>query len=194
MTASTASIARLAEAARAGVDLIQIREPSLDDRSLLALVRSTVAAAGGTRARVLVNDRLDIALASGAAGVHLRGTSFSAVQARALAPDSFLIGRSVHTAVEAEQAQRQGGCDYLLFGTVFPSGSKPQGHPLAGVEALRLACRRATVPVLAIGGITGDTAREAVRAGAAGLAAIGVFSAPADLPVVIRKLRHSFDT
>jgi thiamine-phosphate pyrophosphorylase len=181
-------------AARAGVDLIQIREPGLDDRSLLEVVRAAVAATDRTAARIVVNDRLDVALASGAAGVHLRGTSFPASRARRVASPGSLIGRSVHSVTEAQAAERDGGCDYLVFGTVFASRSKPPGQSVAGVDALRVVCASVALPVLGIGGITPAVAPAVAAAGAAGVAAIGAFSDARDLPALVRSLRQSFDT
>ncbi len=166
---------RIASAARAGVDLVQIREPDRDAAGLLRLTRGALRLVDGLQTRVVVNDRLDVALAAGAAGVHLRGSSFPAAAARSLAPRPFLIGRSVHSEDEAADAEAAGGCDYLVFGTVFPSSGKDPDHPVAGIEALARVCARVTLPVLAIGGVTPRTAGEAYRAGAAGVAAIGIF-------------------
>ena len=194
MTGTTESLEWIAEAAGAGADLIQVREPALNDRALLSLVRSAIAAAAGTSTRIVVNDRLDVALAADAHGVHLRSSSLRASGARRLAPGGFLIGRSVHSADEADQAEREGGCDYLIFGTVFASGSKPEGHHVSGLAELQAVCARVALPVLAIGGITPATAREAARAGAAGVAGIGVFATARSLSAVVRELRHAFDS
>jgi thiamine-phosphate pyrophosphorylase len=181
-------------AARAGVDIIQIRERHLDDRRLFDLTRAAVRALSGTGARLVVNDRLDVATAASADGVHLRGDSFTAARARKLAPAGFLVGRSVHSEAEAVAVEAAGGCDYLLFGTVFPSASKPEGHVPAGLEALTRVCGSVQLPVVAIGGITVDRATAVARAGAAGIAGIGVFSGAADITAVVRGLRSSFDT
>lgn len=170
------SVVRLAEhAAGAGVPLIQVRERDLDDRRLHDLTCGIVAAVSGTGCRIVVNDRVDVAIAAGADGVHLRGDSAAAGRARAIAPAGFLIGRSVHTAAEAVVAARS-GVDYLIMGTVYPTASKPAGAPLCGLHGLRQACRAVTVPVLAIGGITTDKLDELAAAGAAGVAAVGLFS------------------
>jgi thiamine-phosphate pyrophosphorylase len=182
------------DAAGAGVDLIQIREPGLDDRSLLALVRAAIGAVAGTAARVVVNDRLDVALAAGAAGVHLRGDSMRALDVRRLARAPFLVGRSVHSVPEAVETERSGGCDYLLFGTVFASASKPPGHPVAGLDALGRVCRAVSLPVLAIGGVTGANAGAAAAAGAAGVAAIGLFNRSNDVGETVRAVRRLVDT
>jgi thiamine-phosphate pyrophosphorylase len=164
--------------ARAGVDLIQIRERGLDDRRLVALVREVCDAVRGSEARVVVNERTDIALAAGAAGVHLPGSAPQPSRVRAIVPRGFLVGRSVHSEEEAVLAERDGGCDYLVFGTVFPSSSKPAGHPVAGVNALRAIAERVRLPVVAVGGVDAVRATEVAKAGAGGIAAIGLFATP----------------
>jgi thiamine-phosphate pyrophosphorylase len=164
-------------AAQAGAHLIHIRERHLEGRAMVGLVRACVAAVAGTRARVVVNDRLDVALAGGAHGVHLREASAAARTVRTACPAGFLVGRSIHAPAQAAVQSEAGGLDYLVFGTVFPTPSKP-GETGAGLEALRLAVRAASVPVLAIGGVDGDTVGEIARAGAAGFAAIRFWTMP----------------
>jgi thiamine-phosphate diphosphorylase len=181
-------------AARAGVNLIQIRERELDDRSLLTFVRAALQSVESTRARVVVNDRVDIALAAGAAGVHLRGDSVAASEVRRIVPPGFIIGRSVHDEGEAAAAAADGGCDYLTFGTVFPSASKPEGHRSAGVNALRRVAARVPIPVLAIGGMSIERAPAIAAAGAAGIAAIGLFARSTALAEDVARLRRAFDT
>jgi thiamine-phosphate diphosphorylase len=139
------------------------------------LVRRCVDAVRQTRTRVIVNDRLDVALAANAHGLHLRSDSFPSVRARRLAERGFIIGRSIHTVDEASQASADGSLDYLMFGTVFPSVGKP-AHPPAGVGALVSAAAATTLPVLAIGGITARTVGQLGTTGAAGFAAIGLFA------------------
>ena len=165
-----------AAVSKADVDVLQIRERGLDDAILARLVRDVLAGAAGSGMRVLVNDRADVALAAGAAGVHLPSTAPAVAVMRRILPDVLLLGRSVHTDDDLREIERQGGCDYLTFGTVFPSAGKPKGHPVAGVEALGRACASTSLPVLAIGGLTVSLAAEAARAGAAGVAAIGLFA------------------
>lgn len=181
-------------AARAGVDLIQIRERDLDAGALAGLTRDAIDAVSGTAARILVNDRLDVALAAGAGGVHLRGDGLPASLARTIAPPEFLIGRSVHSEDEAAEIEAAGGCDYLMFGTVFPSASKPADHRVAGVDALARVCARVRMPVIAVGGITASGAADVRRAGAAGVAAIGAFKPGSDAVAFVRAVRSSFDT
>lgn len=178
-------VVRAVGAARAGVDVIQVRERDLTDRELAALVRELCRATAGTATRITVNDRADIAIVAGAAGVHLRWDSAPAARVRDVAPAGFLIGRSVHSLAEVDAAIAGGGCDYLLFGTVFPSEGKPDGHPVAGLELLGQACARSPVPILAIGGINAHRAAAVRDAGAAGFAAIGLFMGLTPLPQVV---------
>jgi len=186
-------VSLIREAADAGVDLIQIREPALDDRTLLSITRDAVEAARQTAARVVVNDRLDIALAAHASGVHLRGESFAATRLRPIAPPGFLIGRSVHDVDQAIAAAAS-GCDYLIFGTVFPSRNKRPGHPVAGLGQLSKIVTAVRVPVLAIGGISTENAVDAIHAGAAGVAGIDLFRSGVPVTATVSTLRRSFDT
>ena len=182
-------------AARAGVHLIQLREPALEDRELATLAGECVNAVRGTRTRIVVNDRLDVALAARAHGVHLKGGSFPAPRARAITADGFLIGRSVHSVMEAKRASADNAIDYLMFGTVFASGSKPGLEP-AGPATLAAAARAVNVPLLAVGGITADNAALVAQAGADGLAAIGLFSGPPaeSFAETVHRVTSAFDT
>jgi thiamine-phosphate diphosphorylase len=164
--------------ASAGVDLIQIRERGLADRQLEMLTREIAGVARSTSARVVVNDRVDVALATGIAGVHLPSSAPACARVREIVPAEFLIGRSIHLADLTCLRERREACDYLLFGTVFPSQSKRHGHAVAGVASLAAVCEAASAPVLAIGGVDAARAEEAARAGAAGIAAIGLFADP----------------
>jgi thiamine-phosphate pyrophosphorylase len=160
-------------AAAEGIDLIQVRERDLEAAALAALVADVVAITRGSATRVLVNDRIDVALACGADGVHLRADSVPVAEARRLLPAPRLVGRSVHSVREAVAAA---GADYLIAGTVFPSASKRTGSAeLLGIEGLRAIVSATAVPVLAIGGITPDRIDSVLAAGAAGIAAIGLF-------------------
>ena len=161
--------AYLDEAIEAGVDVIQIRERDLDARPLVELTRRVVARAG--RTRVIVNERADVALFGGAAGVQVRAGGVRSRLLRALDP-RWTIGRSVHEGDDMAGASDE--TDFLLFGSVFDSASKP-GAQAAGLEGLRRVVDAARIPVVAIGGITPARADACVRAGAQGVAAIGLF-------------------
>jgi thiamine-phosphate pyrophosphorylase len=187
---------KIRAAIAAGVDWVQIREKDLSGRELLGLAREAVAAAGG--ARVIVNDRLDVALAAGAAGVHLGRESLGARDVLRWcrgggenAPADFLVGVSCHRLEEALEAE-SADVSYIFFGPVFDTPSKRgMGEP-QGVTRLGEICRALKIPVLAIGGVSEENAGECIRAGAAGIAAIRMFQDARDaetLKDALRRLR-----
>ncbi len=158
----------------AGVDAIQLRERDLDARRVAPdSPRGRRRARGQRRRRVLVNDRADVALAAGAAGVHLPGDG---IPVQAGAARSIRTGSSVDPSMLTTRRTAWAGADYVLFGAVFATASKPAGWIPAGLGALAGLVRSTPVPVIAIGGITEANAEEAGAAGAAGVAAIGAFS------------------
>lgn len=157
------------DAFAAGVDAVQIREPDLEGGALLALARA-IAALG----RAIVTDRVDVAIAAGAAGVHLKGSGPESARVRALLPVPMTLSRAVHDVEEAARAGRDGSLDWLVAGTVFETVSKP-GRSLLGPGGLRTLAHASALPVVAIGGITPENAAAARAAGAAGVAAIGLF-------------------
>ena len=159
-------------AVTSNVDLSQVRERDLETADLARLVSDLVRVTRGSGTRVVVNDRLDVALACGADGVHLRHDSVRAETVRTIAPAGFLVGRSVHGLAEAEGA---GPVDYLIAGTVFPTPSKPAATPILGLDGLADVVQAVAVPVLAIGGITRERLDEVAATGAAGAAGIGLF-------------------
>jgi thiamine-phosphate pyrophosphorylase len=164
--------AQVVAAARAGVDLVQVREPDLEAAHLTALVRSITFKCRDTAAKILVNDRFDVALAAKAAGVQLKESSFSPDDARRLASRGFLIGCSVHTPLTAI-ARRS--ADFLIAGTVKPTVSKQPAEYLdwKGLEIVIGAA--AGTPVLGIGGLDLSSIPMLAASGAAGLAAVGAF-------------------
>jgi len=160
-------LAYAARAIRGGVDMIQVREKDLLARELFELVCRIRDLAGGTKTRILVNDRLDVALAAAIDGVHLPADGLPPEQVRPLVK---LLGVSTHTLEEALRAERA-RADFIVFGPVFDS----PGKTAVGLEPLRQVCSRIRIPVLAIGGITAGNEQEALAAGAAGVAAIRLF-------------------
>ena len=150
-----------------GVDMIQVREKDLEARDLYDLVCRVRDAAAGSGTKVLVNDRLDIALAAAIEGVHLPASGLPAARVR---PFVRLLGCSTHTLPEALQAE-QDGADFVFFGPVFETPGKSP----VGLAALSEVARGVRIPVLAIGGITLENAAHAVEAGASGIAAIRLF-------------------
>lgn len=182
-------LSRLASGAAAGASMIQVRERQLDDRALLEFARQLIQATNGTSCLVTINDRTDVAIAAGAAGVHLKSGAVSGADVRKIAPAGFIVGRSVHSVEDAADAERDGGCDYLFFGTVFPSTSKPADHPVVGIEALKAVCARVSLPVVAIGGITPSRAPAVAASGAGGAAAISFFAEARDTAEAVAALR-----
>lgn len=174
-----ALVRQVTEAVAAGVTLIQIRERDLETADLLTLTVRCVEIARWSESRIIVNDRVDVALAARAAGVHLRGESMAARRVRTIVPEGFVIGRSVHTEADAAVATEAGAVDYLIFGTVFPTAAKPPGHVVAGVDGLRRVACAVDRPVLAIGGVTPVTMPAVARTPAAGFAAVSYFQSPA---------------
>jgi len=194
-------LARIAEAARAGVDYIQLREKDLPTRGLESLAREAVGIIRETRnvkreTHLLINSRSDVALATGADGVHLPSDDISASDARAVWSSvltrnvkretrNVCIAVSCHTAEEVRLAEAQ-GADFAVFGPVF----EKVGTSLSvGLDALHRACL-GHMPVLAIGGVTLENARACVAAGAAGIAAIRLLQQTGIMEVV-KELRGS---
>ena len=191
---------KIREAAGAGIDYIQLREKDLSTRDLETLAREAMAIIRDTslrtenrelRTALLINSRADVALAIGAAGVHLPANDFSPAQVRhieqctASAPTRVTISISCHRPEEVHQAARN-RADIALFAPVFEKKDRPGTSP-AGLEVLHLACQH-PIPVLALGGITLDNASICLAAGAAGIAAIRLFQ-DHDIAEVARRLR-----
>ena len=151
----------IARNALAGVEWIQIREKDLPAHKLFELTRAALRISGASR--IIVNTRLDIALAAGAHGVHLPSNSIAPSRLRPLCPAGFLIGVSTHTIADVRGAESE-GADYAVFGPVFPSGKK---RPV-GVTALTNAVEAVRIPVIALGGITHPD-RKLPGAGVAGI-------------------------
>ena len=209
---------KLAAIAAAGVDWVQIREKDLPARRLGALTRDAIARTRRLEtdcaARIIVNDRVDVAVTEGADGVHLgesalpvadvakwvKRTAFGVVvsdqgaasQFPVQACGDFLIGASSHS-LESAKAATHDGADYIFFGPVYPTPSKAKFGDPQGVKTLAAVCSAVSVPVIAIGGITLENAGECIAAGAAGIAAIRLFqdaSDPAFVVSALKKLRR----
>lgn len=174
---------KIRAAAQAGVDWIQIREKDLPARELLALAKEAVgivrSCAGKAVVIVIVNDRLDVVLAAGAAGVHLGGESAPARDVirwcrAGNAPAGFRIGVSCHNLQETCEAE-SAGADYALFGPIYDTPSKRSYGAPQGIARLKEVCGAVRIPVIAIGGVNEKNAAECIRAGASGIAAIRMF-------------------
>ena len=186
---TTPDILRLVRAAvEAGVSLFQIREKSLPTRVLYELTTRAAEITRGSKTRLLVNDRADIARAAGADGVHLTAHSLPADVVRSTFGPEFLIGVSTHSLEEAREA-RDGGADFIVFGPVFEKGgfSTPQG-----MDKLRqVTSELGDFPVLAIGGISLDNAGACFDAGASGIAAIRLLNDAARMQEVYDRIQTS---
>jgi thiamine-phosphate pyrophosphorylase len=175
-------LVRIRRAIAVGVDWVQIREKDLTARELLDLVRAAVAIAREELhgdARIIVNDRLDVALAGGSAGVHLGRNSVPARDAirwlrTGNAPADFVVGVSCHSTEEAREAENA-GANYAFFGPIFDTPSKRSFGAPQGLAPLAEACRSVRIPVIAIGGVDEEKGMDCIRAGAAGIAAIRIF-------------------
>ncbi len=176
----------------AEVPLFQIREKSLSGRVLFELVARAAELTRGSKTRLLVNDRSDIARAAGADGVHLTTHSLPVDVVRKIYGAEFLIGVSTHSLDEA-RAARAAGADFIVFGPVFKTESKRVYGPPQGLDKLSEVTRElGEFPVVAIGGITLENAGECFRAGASGVAAIRLLSDAHQLLDRIHKIRSRF--
>ncbi len=196
---------KIAEVAAGGVDWVQIREKDLTARELVSLTRKSLRFAGKSSARsscatrILVNDRLDIAIAERAGGVHLGEKSLPVAEAKRLvesalrkqaANEAFLAGVSCHS-LEAVEAAERDGADYIFFGPIFATPSKETFGPPQGLARLAQACRTVAIPVIAIGAITLENAASCIAAGAAGIAAIRLFQDALDPINAVDRLRQT---
>lgn len=192
----------IGNAASAGVDWIQLREKDYSGREWTRLVRESLQRVerSGAATRILVNDRLDVALACGAGGVHLSENGIPVAEACRLRDEyfaernlkhDFLVGLSCHSLGAALGAARA-GADYIYFSPIFFTPSKANYGPPQGVERLARVCAAVDIPVIAIGGITEKNAPECFTAGAFGVAAIRLFQEPvAPLKDAVRALRQA---
>jgi thiamine-phosphate pyrophosphorylase len=187
---------KLRAASTGGVDWVQLRDRSLAALDLYRQVEALQAgwaesSSPGRRARLSVNDRIDVALAAGADGVHLAGRSLPVSEAVRLTEGRLLVGRSVHGIDEARRAAED-GADYLTFGHVFPTRSK-LGEPPRGPEQLAMVVDAVQIPVLAIGGITLGNLEQVLATGCAGIAVISAILAADDPGLAARNLRAALD-
>ncbi|OAI56914.1 hypothetical protein AYO50_00340 [Acidobacteria bacterium SCGC AG-212-P17] len=186
-------LAKIAECAAAGVEYIQLREKDLEARALEDLARRAMAAIGGSRTKLLINARTDVALACGAHGMHLPANDLPASEVRTIfaraGKSEPLIVVSTHSASEVASAEAH-GASFAVFGPVFEKNGSANPE---GLEKLRQICHRTEaaqppMPVWAVGGITLENAQQCAEAGAAGIAAIRLFQQN-DVDAVVKKLR-----
>ena len=160
----------VAEAVAGGVGMVQVREKGMPSGDLYRLAKKLRDVTRG-KALLIINDRVDIALAVDADGVHLPSHSLPIDVAQSLCGErKLVIGRSVHSVEEAVAAEQE-GADYMILGTIYATASHPDG-PVSGPELIRAVKSQVTIPVYAIGGINASNAGEVMRAGADGIAVI----------------------
>ncbi|TKB75865.1 MAG: thiamine phosphate synthase [Nitrospira sp.] len=171
----------------AAAPAIQLRERDLSARELLTLTREVQALTALHRSQLLINDRIDVALALDGVGVHLRSNSLPISVARQLLGAQRLLGISVHSIEEAVQAESQ-GADYIILGPIYETPSKQMFGPPLGIHVLESACRMVRIPIIGIGGVTAVRAREMRRAGAFGAAVITAILGANDVESATRDL------
>ena len=183
---SHAGIAR--QAALGGADVIQLRDKTCSMLELLRTARDLRSIIWKSGTLFIVNDRLDVAMASGADGVHFGQDDMRVSTARQLAPPGFIIGVSVGTTGEAVEAERD-GADYLAISPTFSTASKDDAGPGRGLDRLREIRGVVSIPVIAIGGINRENVMDVIVAGADGIAVISAVVASPDITVAARELR-----
>jgi thiamine-phosphate pyrophosphorylase len=188
-------LARIRWAVEAGVDWVQIREKNLPTKDLLSFVSQAVdLAKPRVHARILVNDRLEVAVTARAGGIHLGRESMPAPEVVAwcrnrMTPAEFLVGVSCHGSREARQAEAA-GANYIIFGPIFDTPAKRRFGPPQGLAQLETICSTVEIPVIAIGGVNEDNGGECFRAGAAGIAAIRLFQEARDFRMLQDAVGH----
>ncbi len=183
------SVARAA--LRGGIDWVQLRDKAAPARETFEAARAIATHTRRAGAGLLVNDRLDVAMAAGADGVHLAGKSLPPDVARTLLGEGPLLGISVHGLGEAREAV-EAGVDYVTFGHVYPTSSKP-GLPPRGILELAEIVESVEVPVLAVGGIDARNVREVLKTGCAGVAVISAIGGAPDPESETRRFRRALD-
>ncbi len=180
-------------AVRGGVTVVQLRAKNASHTDFLELARRTAAVLKSHRVPLLINDRVDIALACGAAGVHLGQEDLPAALARKVMAKGAIIGVSVNTPEEAEEAERE-GADYVGAGPFDRTSTKATDLPVLGPAGLRLVRERVRIPVVAVGGITELNARAAREAGANGVAVVSAILGAPDPELAARRLKQAMGT
>jgi len=171
----------------AAAPAIQLRERDLSARELVTLAFEVQAVTASRRSQLLINDRIDVALALEGVGVHLRSNSLPVSVARQVLGTQRLLGISVHAVEEAVQVESQ-GADYIVLGPIYETPSKQMFGPPLGIHTLEKACRLVRLPIIGIGGVTAARAREMRRAGAFGVAVITAVLGAADVESATREL------
>ncbi len=174
-----------------GAPLLQLRAKDQPTAHFVDIARAVKAAADRRGARLIINDRADIAALVDAAGVHLGQDDLPPAAARALLGPDKIIGLSTHSLAQAEAAARAGIADYIGFGPIFPTTSKARPDPVQGLDGLRAVRRRVALPMVAIGGISARSMPAVLAAGADAVAMIGELVQASDIAATVRLLLGS---
>lgn len=183
--------AKASAAVAGGVNMVQLRDKDMPSGRLFQLAQDLRQATQG-KALLIINDRIDVALAVGADGVQLGEEALPVEAARKLAGSALLIGRSVHS-LEGAAAAEQAGASFLVVGTIFPTGSHP-GAPPAGLSLLAQVGRAVRIPFLAIGGVEAANVGAVLAQGASGAAVISAILAQPDPETAARALRQAMSS
>jgi thiamine-phosphate pyrophosphorylase len=171
----------------AAAPIVQLRERDLSAGELVKFAHEVQAVTASHRSQLLINDRIDVALALEGVGVHLRSNSLPISVARRLLGAQRLVGVSVHTVEEAMQVESQ-GADYIILGPIYATPSKQMFGPPLGIHTLEKACRLVRIPIIGIGGVTAARAQQMRRAGAFGVAVITAILGATDVESATREL------
>jgi thiamine-phosphate pyrophosphorylase len=171
----------------AAAPIVQLRERDLSTSELVRLAREVQAETVSHRSQLLINDRIDVALALEGVGVHLRSNSLPVSVARQLLGAQRLLGASVHSVEEVLAAESQ-GADYIILGPIYATPSKQMFGPPLGIHTLENVCRLVRIPIIGIGGVTAARAHEMRRAGAFGVAVITAILGATDVESATREL------
>ena len=186
------TLAQAVEAALdGGVTCLQLREKEASAGEILALARTLLPLCRARRVPLLINDRVDIALAAGADGVHLGQDDLPLPEARALLGPDRILGATAHTVEEALRAQAE-GADYLGVGAMFPTGTKTNTIPTSA-DTLKAICAAVSIPVVAIGGVTAQNLPTLSGTGIAGAAVVSAIFSQSNLTAAARTLRAAAD-
>jgi thiamine-phosphate pyrophosphorylase len=180
-------------AIKGGADTIQFRQKVGTTREMIEIVRQLKQLCLDSGVTLIVNDRLDVAIAAEADGVHLGQDDFPIALARKLLGESRIIGGSATTLEEAQKCLAE-GVDYIGFGPVYPTTSKADAGPVTGIKLLKQAVGIISLPIIAIGGITVENTPEVIRAGARGIAVISAVCCHQDPEQATRALRQTLQT
>lgn len=175
------------KALRGGVSFVQLREKHLDDKRFLREARELRALCAGYGVPFVVNDRVDIALAVDADGVHVGQEDMAVREARRLLGPGKIVGATCKTVEQALRAVDE-GADYIGSGAMFPSTAKPEAQGIS-LDTLRAICAAAKIPVVAIGGITAENLPSLAGTGIAGAAVVSAIFARKDIEAAARRLR-----